>query len=286
MAHSAIFERAASALHNEIEIFQSCRHDNICAIRGVAEKGSEAYYCNGTYDSYFWIMDRMVETLEGRMKKWRSQHNTKRRLGVLWRNCSSSYLADPSLDDRMQTAHDMARAIEYLHRQRIVLCDVQPCNFGFAKDNGPVQLFDATMARRLGDDDDELVNEDHKKLLRMHRYMAPELLWGDVYGPKADVYSFLSVFYELWTLKDLESDVKRRCTKNVVKIESRLRMSPDLENLFPRGWSIRPSDRPSMTAVCATLRTALRQLQDGKFREEEDPRKPPVDTESCSSMST
>jgi serine/threonine protein kinase len=176
-------------------------------------------------------MDRMVETLEGRMKKWKSQHMTKRRLFVLWRKCRSSscyYLADPTLDDRMQTAHDMAREIEYLHRQRIVLCDVRPCNFGFAKENGPVQLFDGTMARRLGDDDDDkLVNEDHKKLLRMHQYMAPELLWGDVYGPKADVYSFLSVFYELWTLKDLEPNVKRQCTKND-KIEMRLRMSRDI----------------------------------------------------------
>ena len=56
------FEKAASTLHNEIEILRSLRH--VSPIRAVAKQGCEAYYCNGTHDSYFWIMDRMVETLE------------------------------------------------------------------------------------------------------------------------------------------------------------------------------------------------------------------------------
>jgi serine/threonine protein kinase len=261
------FEEAASALHNEIEFFRSVRHDNICAIRGVAKKGCEAYYCNGRYDSYFWIMDRMLETLEGRIQRWRSS-SSKRTVSRLWRRCGSLQL-DPSLDERMQVAYDMAQALEYIHSQRIVLCDVKPVNFGFSKENQSVQLFDAAMARRLEveDEHNELENIIHKNLVP-HRYMAPELLWGDVYGTKADVYSFLSIFYEVFTLKSLDPDVKRRCTMDLQ--EDMLSKSPQLGKIFPRGWSVRPRDRPSMAAVSGALGTILRQLQDGSFREGQD----------------
>jgi serine/threonine protein kinase len=259
-----MFEEAASALHNEIEIFRSLRHNNICSVRAVAKQGSEAYYYNGKHDSYFWIMDRMVETLDDRILKWRSQQ-TKWSLSLLWRR-RRGLAIDSSLCERMQVAYNMAQALEYLHRHRIVLRDVQPCKFGFSKEKAPIQLFDVTMARRL-EDHNELFNDDHKKEAS-HRYMAPELLWGDVYDTKADVFSFLSIFYEMWTLQDLLSDVKPRCRMNAREVM----LSPHflLGDLFLRGWSIRPSDRPPMTVVCAALRKILRELEDGSYREEQD----------------
>ena len=325
------FETAASALDNEIQILQSLRHDNIASVRGVASLGSDAYYVSGRHDSYFLMMDFMVETLEDRMRRWRTQP-VKRKLSNLWRKCRGTHSAaqrrgmfsnlvkDPGLTDRMQVAFDMATALEHIHSQRIVLRDVTPANFGFTKEYGSnVQLFDCSMAKRLGEGENEFVNDftwkkeaprSSKSAIGMsagrnsttgnisvsgsgsigtsfsddpHKYLAPELRWADSYDTKVDVFSFLSILYELWTLKELDGNVKRRRT--VLHKESKSFQSSWVGKLLASGWSFRTSDRPSMTMVCAMLRTLLRQMQDGTFYQ--GGKQVSVDyTESSSSMYT
>jgi serine/threonine protein kinase len=281
MASHEGFEAAATHLSMELEWLSSLRHPRIALARAVARQGSEAYYLTGQFDSYFLLMDRMQETLPERLVKWRRQYerSASRRFSFLRRSSTSSKsimntrtstnnnAANSTLAERVKVAYGIAEALDYLHSQRIIHRDLRPCNFGFQKEKASIQLFDFGYAKQLEEGEDSL-QDDVSEFLPTHPYLAPEVSWRDVYNPKADVFSFTTLLYELLTLtKFKDFDVRRRaaavCTVHLESAKTDPAVPLELLELLHRGWSIRASDRPSMSQVCGILRGLAFLLRDG-----------------------
>jgi len=185
------FQLAAADLVVEALYLSRLQHKHIVAVRGLSAGGTTAFG-NGRYDSYFLILDKLAETLDQRIRNWRQTMGSPQ---------------EAQLMTKTYYAFQMAQALEYLHRRRIVFRDLKPSNIGFTEQNDQVlQIFDFGLCRELpprtaagavyGDDGDP--NEVYfMTAAGTHRYMAVEVLMGQQYNAKADVYSFAMVFYEL-----------------------------------------------------------------------------------------
>lgn len=106
------FVCAASDLVIEAAYMSVLDHPNILKVRGLPFAGIQAFD-DGGHDGYFIILDRLQETLENRIHKWRQPLN------------------DASLAEKGEHAVQIARAIAYLHERRICFRDIKPANIGF-----------------------------------------------------------------------------------------------------------------------------------------------------------
>ena len=82
-------------------------------------------------EGYFIVMDRLYDTLEARLKKWKVQSD--RVSGIL-----SGRLMDRKgkkalkiYEDRIVAAFDLSAALEHLHEHRVIHRDIKPENIGF-----------------------------------------------------------------------------------------------------------------------------------------------------------
>jgi serine/threonine protein kinase len=177
-------------LCNEISLLAKLGpHENIVSIRGVCRLSvSQAY--RKDLEGYFFVMEKLEDTLGNRLKEWRQQvgrHNPLRR-----RN-EAELLGQ--MNERLeQVAIGIARAMSHLHSMdfQIAIRDLKPQNVGFDK-NGVVKLFDLGMARHVHD-------TDTAELAGTFRYISPEAIMGHRIGLNSDVYSFGVILYELATL--------------------------------------------------------------------------------------
>jgi serine/threonine protein kinase len=78
-------------------------------------------------DCFFLILDRLYDTLEQRMEKWReTKKKSKGRLGI----GSNKEALEELMMDRLLVAYDLASAFSYLHENRLVYRDIKPDNIG------------------------------------------------------------------------------------------------------------------------------------------------------------
>lgn len=177
-------------LCNEISLLAKLgTHENIISIRGVCSLSvSEAY--RKDLQGYFFVMEKLEDTLSNRLKEWRQQAGRHHRLR---RKNEVEQLGQ--MQDRLEhVAIGIARAMCHLHSMEfeIAIRDLKPQNIGFDK-NGVVKLFDLGMARHVHD-------TDTAELAGTFRYISPEAIIGHRIGLNSDVYSFGVILYELATL--------------------------------------------------------------------------------------
>jgi len=227
------FRIATSELANEAEIISGLDHENIIKLRGVSsERFSESF--ESSSDGYFLIMDVLGETLEDRLKRWKSEKGflkpTKMSVAKNFLRTTTGRSSGPSNDDKHReklrarvhgTVLGIADGMRYLHSKDIVLRDLKPANIGYRSDHpddddddamrgnekSAVKLFDFGMAGPVGDcDDDEAAGSP--------RYMAPEVMACEGYSLAVDVYSFGVILYEICSLKaPFEESYRRYCRK-------------------------------------------------------------------------
>lgn len=99
----------------------------------------------------------------------------------------------PPLGARVDLLLQIARGLGYAHEQGVVHRDVKPSNLRI-EDGGRVKIMDFGIAALLGD---ATRLTQSGTVVGTAAYMAPEQIRGATVGPRADLYSFGAVAYEL-----------------------------------------------------------------------------------------
>ncbi|XP_042226074.1 ankyrin-1-like isoform X2 [Homarus americanus] len=153
--------------HREFQLLKSLNHPYIVAYRGGGFKGKYLHihmeYCGGG-------------DLSSRLKEQKTKGEAfEERQVHCW-------------------LLKLCLALKYIHGRKILHRDLKPQNI-FLADTGSVKLGDFGLARVLEDSSRALT------CLGSPAYMSPEVIRGEAYDAKADMWSFGCVLYEMATLQ-------------------------------------------------------------------------------------
>ncbi|KAK4768096.1 hypothetical protein SAY87_003237 [Trapa incisa] len=151
-----------------------------------------------------------------------------------------------------QLALDLARGLSYLHSQKIVHRDVKTENMLLDKSR-TVKIADFGVARVEASNPNDMTGETGTL-----GYMAPEVLNGNPYNRKCDVYSFGICLWEIYccdmpypnlSFSEMTSAVVRQNLRPDIP-----RCCPSsLANVMKRCWDANPDKRPGMDEVVTML---------------------------------
>jgi serine/threonine protein kinase len=138
---------------------------------------------------------------------------------------------------------DVANALDYAHRQKVLHRDIKPANLILDRD-GIVWITDFGLARRVDTD----VATQTGELLGTLRYMAPEQLAGKG-DHRIDIYSLGLCLFELLALRPaFETPKQRLLDPKVYSAVPKLRtinasIPRDLETIVLKACALEPNDR-------------------------------------------
>lgn len=102
----------------EVKYLQVLSHPHIIKLRGLFQTDDPFHL------AYFFIMDRLYDTLEDKMKEWTGCQRS------LWKQTFSSCYGDPMdheyipekdlMTQRLLVAHDIASAFDYMHTNKVL----------------------------------------------------------------------------------------------------------------------------------------------------------------------
>lgn len=152
----------------------------------------------------------------------------------------------------VQMALDLARGLSYLHSQKIVHRDVKTENMLLDKTR-TVKIADFGVARVEASNPNDMTGETGTL-----GYMAPEVLNGNPYNRKCDVYSFGICLWEIYCCDmpypDLSfSEVTSAVVRQNLRPEIPRCCPSSLVNVMKRCWDANPDKRPEMDEVVSLL---------------------------------
>lgn len=171
--------------------------------------------------------------------------------------CLEELLHDPTKElthaARMQMARDAALGVAWLHGSNPIIIhrDLKSSNFLFDKNNR-IKVCDFGLSD-LFERGKKLYDDEGAKGTPL--YMAPEVMLGDEFNEKADVYSFGIVLWEILTRKepfsqysDYDEFVTAICDEGV-RPPIPEDCIPSLQKLMTECWDANPKKRPDITDV-------------------------------------
>ncbi|KAG9450012.1 hypothetical protein H6P81_009977 [Aristolochia fimbriata] len=152
----------------------------------------------------------------------------------------------------VQLALDLARGLSYLHSEKIVHRDVKTENMLLDKTR-TVKIADFGVARVEAQNPNDMTGETGTL-----GYMAPEVLNGNPYNRKCDVYSFGICLWEIYCCDmpypDLSfSEVTSAVVRQNLRPEIPRCCPSSLANVMKRCWDANPDKRPEMDEVVTML---------------------------------
>ncbi|KAL7469906.1 hypothetical protein ACHAXS_010154 [Conticribra weissflogii] len=236
-------------------------HPHIITMRAFATNGM-------IQPNYFIVLDRLYDTLEARIPKWRLQEKRSKSVVNKLRGKSRDKLGE-LLEIKLSYAYDLMGAIEYLHKKRLVYRDLKPENVGFnVRDD--IVLFDFGLVREI-DDKVKLTDKTWKLTGETGslRYMAPEVAANKPYGYSADIYSFGIMLWEmLKTEKPFAGFNKKLHFDLVVQRGSRPKVDdswgPSLKGLINSLWHQDLTKRPEAARASMVLKREAAKAMGGE----------------------
>lgn len=246
----------------EAEFLSVLDHPNVISMRALANSDPHE-------SKFFVVLDRLTMTLDLKFEKWRKV--VGKHSGI-WLPCcgycccaQAEFLYQTWLE-RMIAARDIAKAIEYLHSQKIVYRDLKPDNLGFDA-NGTLKLFDFGLAKRLQEGDKM---ESGAYMLTGNtgslRYMAPEVARNEPYNLRVDAYSFSILFWQICSLQTPYAGFSTKQHAEQVVAGGR-RPKPDYSwpgswsDLMVQSWHADPTQRPDFSTISSFLREQVEELE-------------------------
>jgi serine/threonine protein kinase len=260
------FRKAAIDLALEAELLMNLNHPNIVKIRACCREGAEAFK-GGKHTSFFFVMDLLPETLDGRIWEWRkSLKKYKSRCNFVWGKEKYTEKIRKLLLARLGAARDIVAGLEHMHSKRIINRDVKTANVGFNV-HGEVKIYDLGLSRILPADADQ---DDTYRMscVGTKSYMAPEIRNKEYYSMSVDVYSFGIVLWEIMSLSTpMESFYKPKKSSGSVQAKKYCVWLPlcecwptAIQNLIRQATSYEPLRRPRMSQARSTLAQQLHDL--------------------------
>jgi len=140
-----------------------------------------------------------------------------------------------------------ANALYVLHSAGWVHCDVKPDNY-LVSETGDVKLIDFTIAERIK----KFSFFSRKRVRGTRSYMSPEQIRGKPLDPRADVYSFGCVLYELlsgklpYTGNTPDELLERHLHAQVPSVQAaNNNVTDEAADLVKRMMAKKPGDRPA-----------------------------------------
>lgn len=152
---STEYAQFASDLVHEAEFLSLLQHPNIIKLRGASVEDFLGFEQGPK--GYFLIIDRLDETLDIRIGKWKKGNGNAigSIIQTMKRRGSNGSEDDEIgiLSEQLEVLLQIAAALVYLHEKRIIFRDLKPANVGFDV-RGDVKLFDFGLAKMMPADGD------------------------------------------------------------------------------------------------------------------------------------
>jgi serine/threonine protein kinase len=167
---------------------------------------------------------------------------------------------------RVQILHDIAAALQHLHRHSIVHADIETCN-ALVFEHMRVKLCDfglATVSNTVC-----IQSQRDPAVCGTPGYMAPEVIRSSVNTAASDVYSYSMVVYEVLTCKQAYSNLNQ--LQIAMKVVSGERPAvtassvhagcAPLVQLMQQCWQHEAKQRPHFTSIVDDLNMLLLQMR-------------------------
>ncbi|KHN30896.1 Serine/threonine-protein kinase HT1 [Glycine soja] len=228
-----------SAFTQEVAVWHKLEHPNVTKFIGATMGSSELQIQtdNGLISMPSNICCVVVEYLAGGTLKSFLIKNRRRKL---------------AFKVVIQLALDLARGLSYLHSQKVVHRDVKTENMLLDKTR-TVKIADFGVARVEASNPNDMTGETGTL-----GYMAPEVLNGNPYNRKCDVYSFGICLWEIYCCDmpypDLSfSEITSAVVRQNLRPEIPRCCPSSLANVMKRCWDANPDKRPEMDEVVAMI---------------------------------
>jgi serine/threonine protein kinase len=244
------------ALRTEIAMLKSMRHPNVLRYHGVAHKGRNVYLVTELLDG-----GSLAGVLFGGSTALPSNAGALRMVsaepahpplsddaddadaeeggggGAGGGGTEGSGTAPPAAELpwllRVYLARGAAHGLAYLHEREVVHRDIKTDNLLLAGD-WRIVLSDFGFARRKAEEGKAMT------ICGTDEFMAPEVIWGEEYNLRADVFSFGMVLVELITRKRIAVD-------GFLQRQARTKFNLDMAELD----AAIPDDCPPSLSQCA-----------------------------------
>jgi len=243
VANPLLFVACAADLQNEGRILAAAvGHPNVIELRGWSGPDMiEDYFRNEEREKCYLVMDRLDQNMEHKLLQWKESKPS------VWNLPSKRKQQEEELRREKYTSIlHLARGLEHLHTYHVLHRDLKPGNIGFDA-AGTLKIFDFDLARVLPKSDDQDETFQLTAKVGSPRYMAPEVVNGESYNLKADVYSFGLLAYQILTGKTPFKGMQFDWSKGNTKLPKFF--TNDTRLVLEKSHAAKHQDRPTM-AIC------------------------------------